>query len=405
MRVLFLSSLAPFPVTDGDRIRTAGLLRRLGRHAEVDFLGFRGVGDDADATHEALRGVVRRIDFVPRPRFGMFRAASSAATLTPNFVARFRSKEMARAVREAVASGGHDVLHVDGLPMVQYVGALPRPMPAVLDMRDAWSVLYRRLLSRSRGWRRAAQHVKVRAIERYERSVVQSGLPLVLLSGDDRAQLQDRWGATGRIDLVPNGVDAEYFSAQPGDGEEDTLVFVGAMGYAPNVEAIRWFVRDVLPGIHARRPGVRLLVVGRDPAPEVLALRGPQVEVTGAVDDVRPYVARARVVVCPILSGAGIKNKVLEAMASARTVVGTPVAFEGIGCRAGEHVLEAADAGAFGEQVVTALEQRELRQALARNGRAFVEAHFSWEASVQALCHVYQDLVSAGAPGRGGVRS
>ena len=151
------------------------------------------------------------------------------------------------------------------------------------------------------------------------------------------------------------------------------------MGFAPNVEGVVHFVDDVLPLVRRALPDVRFCAVGRDPAPAVLARRGPRVEITGRVEDVRPFVARAAVFVSPLRSGTGIKNKILQAWAMGKAVVATPESCGGLAVRPGENMVVAAGAEAFAREVVALLGDPARRAALGSAGRATVLAGYSWE--------------------------
>jgi glycosyltransferase involved in cell wall biosynthesis len=170
-----------------------------------------------------------------------------------------------------------------------------------------------------------------------------------------------------RVEVIPNGVDAERFRPRPeADIVAGSIAFVGAMSFPPNVAAARWFTRDVLPRIRQANPDVTFTIVGRDPTPAVLALADdPAVTVTGAVDDVRPFLARAAVVVAPMVSGSGIKNKVLEAMAMGRPVAATSLAAEGVVAEAGRDLVVADGPAAFAAAVASILADPERAASMA----------------------------------------
>jgi glycosyltransferase involved in cell wall biosynthesis len=187
------------------------------------------------------------------------------------------------------------------------------------------------------------------------------------------------------VSVVHNGVDSEYFAPMPGLEEPATLVFEGAMSFGPNRAAAVWFCSHVLPLVLAAEPRARLLIVGRDPAPDVQALAGPAVEVTGFVDDVRPYLARGAVFVAPLVSGAGIKNKILQAWAMARAVVGTTLATGGLRVEPGVNALVADRPEDFCAACVRLFADPRERAALGAAGRATVVEHYSWEAKSREL--------------------
>ena len=186
----------------------------------------------------------------------------------------------------------------------------------------------------------------------------------VIFVTDEEAQLfrKEAPESAGRIVAIRNGVDSEYFSpahdfASPFAPGERAVVFTGAMDYWPNVDAVAWFARDVLPEIRRRDPGVRFYVVGMNPDAAVRALgNDPATVVTGRVSDVRPYLQHARVVVAPLRVARGIQNKVLEAMAMAKPTVVTPATAAALSARPGVELEVADDARGFAAKVLQSMD-------------------------------------------------
>jgi sugar transferase (PEP-CTERM/EpsH1 system associated) len=198
--------------------------------------------------------------------------------------------------------------------------------------------------------------------------------------------------SSGRVDALCNGVDARYFSPQPAraspfEADEIPLVFTGAMDYWPNIDAVCWFAREMLPALRRSWPALRLHIVGRSPAPAVRALASDSdsVQVSGTVPDVRPYLQHAAVVVAPLRLARGIQNKVLEAMAMARPVVAASVCVEAIDARAGEHLVAAAEPADYVREIDALLRAPQVAQALGRAGRARVLDAYGWEAQLRPL--------------------
>ncbi|MDQ4035939.1 MAG: glycosyltransferase, partial [Chloroflexota bacterium] len=198
-----------------------------------------------------------------------------------------------------------------------------------------------------------------------------------------------------RVEVVPNGVDADRFSPHRDlKPSPSTLVFVGAMSYPPNVAAMRYFTNEVLPIVRRARPDTRLTIVGRDPAPDVRAMASASVQVTGEVEDVRPYLAAASVFVAPMVSGSGIKNKVLEAMAMARPVVVTSLAVEGLPVHNGQNALVADGAAPLAAAIIRLLGNPEERTRMGEAGRSLVEQQYTWEACAARYEELYQELAT-----------
>jgi glycosyltransferase involved in cell wall biosynthesis len=193
------------------------------------------------------------------------------------------------------------------------------------------------------------------------------------VSDDDAAMLP------GPSVVVPNGVDTTVHAPSPVP-RAPRIVFVGTLGFLPNVDGVLWFVEQVLPLVRRQVPAVELALVGRLATPEVRGLsRLPGVSVHVDVPDVRPYVAAARVSIVPLRVGTGTRLKALESMAAGRPVVGTTVGLAGLHLETGRHALVADDAETFARDVVRVLTDDALAARLAESGRSFVVARYDWE--------------------------
>ncbi len=250
-------------------------------------------------------------------------------------------------------------------------------------------------------------------LSRYERRVAERFDATVLVSEAEAETFRRITGLHGRIHAVGNGVDLEYFHPhEPGEsqrgsppsrpaawppGDQARLVFCGAMDYFPNVDAVVWFAREVLPLVREQVSGATFTVVGSNPAPRVAALSElPWVRVTGRVADVRPHVWGADVSVAPIRVARGVQNKVLEAMAMGKPVVATPQAFEGIEAVPGRDLLVApADPEPFAGAVTDLLLHPARAAGLGERARAAVERTYRWETRLEKLEHL---LLGGAAP-------
>ena len=191
------------------------------------------------------------------------------------------------------------------------------------------------------------------------------------------------------VHVIPNGVDIEQLQPSGAKRETAALLFTGNYEYPPNVDAALVLARDILPRVRASIPDAKLWLVGNAPPPELQALAGDAITVTGRVPDVRPYLEKATVFVSPLRLGAGIKNKVLEALALGCPVAATPLSVDGIAVE-NERSALTADLDQLPEAVVRLLRDAELQRTLATNGRALIERDYTWTRVAEKYEALYQ---------------
>jgi sugar transferase (PEP-CTERM/EpsH1 system associated) len=199
-------------------------------------------------------------------------------------------------------------------------------------------------------------------------------------------ELYRGFASAAKVHAITNGVDLDYFQPAEPVAAEDGCVFVGALDYPPNVDAARWFCREVWPRLHRRHPGTRLRLVGRQPVDAIWQLAEVGgVEVVGQVPDVRPYLVRSAVVVAPLRIARGVQNKVLEGMAMGKPVVASPQVVSGLKSRHDIPIRLASSPAEWMEWVGRLLESEPLRRQLGAAGRHYVERHHEWERCLEPL--------------------
>jgi hypothetical protein len=398
-------------------MRIYQLVRGLAARHDVTCLTF--VPDAADAL-APLRDVCRVETVIgPPPRSSIERAWTTAAAALPDMALRNASREYAGALGRLLAAQHFDLVQAESIEMAPYLLAIARRAGArrprlVLDQFNVEYVLQKRAalasfgdafgtagspkkraLGLAGGLYSAVQWAK---LARFERRALRS-LDMALAVSADDAALFKRLGATARLGIVPNGVDTAEFSRAALASREmrlapATIVFSGTLDFRPNIDAVSWFARHVLPRIRERRPDAAFVVVGRRPAPPLQALADAGVlTLTGEVPDARPFIAGAAVYVVPMRIGGGVRLKLLEALSLEAPVVSTTMGAEGVeGLAHGTHCLLADDANTFAGAVVRLLGDGALGQQLGRAGRALVCSRYDWQQIVERLDALYREL-------------
>ncbi len=296
-----------------------------------------------------------------------------------------------------------DVIHVEHLRGARLGLALKKRLntPIVWDSVDSISYLFRQAMENSqRGYDRVLTRFELGRTERYEGWLPSQFNRTLVTSQADKTALEAlppaRGGAkiVSNISIIQNGVDLDFFKPAP-DLQRDpaTLILSGKMSYHANIAMALYLIRDIMPRVWAVREDVRVNLVGKDPPAIIQALASPKVKVTGTVPDLRPYLQQASVSVAPITYGAGIQNKILEAMACATPVITTPKAVAGLQVVPGENILVAQDADSFAEAILKLLASLPLQRQMGEAGRQYVEKYHHWGAVASQLSHLYSQVI------------
>ena len=319
-------------------------------------------------------------------------------------VLNYRSQEMAAALETLGRKEKFDVVHFDSLHMASYETLFANSgNPRVLRIYDWHNIesesMRRYTIEVKSAAKRFYANRTVPRLQKLERALLQNAFAHTVCSKREEMELKSRVPGA-RVATVPNGVDTAFFARPTVDlgWPPKSIIFVGAMNYYPNVDAALWFTRDVWPRIRSCFPECRLTLVGSDPAPEVLALRGTEgVEVTGTVKDVRPFYHYADIALAPLRMGGGTRLKILEAMAAGVPVISTAVGAEGLAVESGRDVLIADETNPESWiQAILALGESEgHRRELIASGIQLVRDHYDWTVIGKSLCSAYLEWLGS----------
>lgn len=389
LRVLVIDRAPPISLRQGNALIGMEVLSRLAHHHLT--LVAPATPAEREAAAQLLGGIFRDIHLVPRSRW----TPALAGFVEPGMAGRLRlapgldlraARALTRRIRELGEHGRYDVVHVRQLPMAGY-GAVIASSGRLLELIDSETLGAER--AQPPTWR---TRLRARLAATAERRAINAFDVVTTVADADAERLRTLVPAA-RLEVVPNGVDAGRYRPDPDVASSpSSLVFVGVMSYPPNIAAMRYFSTEVLPIVRRSHPDAHLTIVGRDPAPDVRALASSAVKVTGEVEDVRPYLAAASVFVAPMVSGSGIKNKVLEAMAMARPVVATPLAVEGLSVRSGVNVVVADNPARLAAAIGDLWADADMRARIGQGARTLIERHYTWEACAAQYERLYQEL-------------
>lgn len=394
-KLLYLVHRLPYPPNKGDKVRSYHLLKHLTQQHRV-FLG-TFIDDPAD---EAYLDTVRALCpdlFVARlhPRSAKMRSLTGLLTHQALGLRYYQNAGLQRWVKQTLAEHNIDAVVIFSSVMAQYIDA-SSSVPMLVDFVDVDSAKWTQYAPDHHwplSWLYRREGERLLA---YERSVAQRAQRSFFVTNNEASlfkQLAPECAAT--VDAISNGVDAEFFTPDParpspfantsGQAAQIPLVFTGAMDYWPNIDAVTWFVAEMLPTLRQQWPQLCFYIVGRSPPPAVQALAGPGVVVTGTVPDVRPYLQHAAVVVAPLRVARGIQNKILEAMAMARPVVASESCVQAIHAKSETELLSAISPVDFITQINALLVSPERSARVGAAGRQRVLSDYSWSAHLSKI--------------------
>jgi len=331
MRILFLAHRLPYPPNKGDKIRSFWELTTLSKRHELDLFCF--YDDPQDKFQIAnLRNYCHTCYAEPISVLGSrIRAFSALIGGRPFSTAFFHSRTMARRVAEAVRSRSYDLVFVFGSSMAHYAEPWPH-LPRILDLVDVDSDKWTQYSGHSHVPLSWLWKLEGRRLEGCESALVQA-FSNTLVCTEPEARLLRSKVHTGKINVLQNSLDMDYYRPETVPFSEEIralqpyVIFTGTMDYFPNVDAVQFFCRQVLPLIRMQVPKLRFVIAGRSPAAQVMRLaEDPAIEVTGALPDIRPYLRGAAVAVAPMRIARGVQNKILEALAMDVPVIASSAA-------------------------------------------------------------------------------
>ncbi|HUS18597.1 MAG TPA: glycosyltransferase [Terriglobales bacterium] len=395
LRVLMLDEYFPYPPDSGKPIRTWNLLRRLAAHHDVTILCHgdlsaeqKSAAQSANIKFESVASIEEASGFTLYGKLLVNLLSPYPYSVAKHFTARFAVK-----LAGLLTTQSFDLVHCEWTPYARYLSDIT--LPTVIATHNIESQIWSRRAKRSANpLAKLFFHLQAQKMERFERDVL-SQADMVSAVSDADANKAAAWGARHTC-VVDNGVDLEYFSPQ-GAGDSNRAVFIGALDWFPNVDAIRYFADAVLPLLPSLLPALRTKVIGRRAPVSLKAFleRRPGIEFAGEVPDTRPHLSEAGMVVVPLRIGGGSRLKILEALAMGKAVVSTSIGAEGLAVTHGKDILLADSPKEFAEAIAKLSASPELRKSLGSQGRALVEGRYGWDALSQKAQQVWLDTVPA----------
>jgi len=372
-------------------------LASLGHEVEVFTVG-SGRQDLQDV--ETLRKMCKAVHFFSQPVWrSLWNSVLAVPSSQPLQTVYSWHGGMAQALAERIVRKEFEVVHVEHLRGSWYARFIKTrfpSMPVVWDSVDCISHLFQQASGQSSGFfGKFVTRFELPRTRKAEGNLICSFDQVLVTSTTDKNALLELTSKDKRpspISVLPNGVDLDYFRPNPEvERDAETMVFSGKMSYHANIAMVKYLVAEIMPRVWKVRPATRLIIVGKDPALDIKELeKNPLITVTGTVDDIRPFLWRATVSVVPLLYGAGIQNKILEAMATAIPVVTTSRTLSALEAQPGKEILIADTADAFSAEVLRLVENKDLCNEIGSAGLKYVQENHAWKNITSRLVEIYQ---------------
>lgn len=398
MRILWVKAGGLVPPDTGGKIRSYNILRQLAKHHAVTLFSFHAAHDN-DA-HAELGRIFQRVVMVPLDLPATKSAGESLDysvhlfSREPYNLTKYCRPVVRNKLRALLQEETYDVLLCDFLAAA---GAIPwdLPCPKVLFAHNVEAIIWQRHYEVARNplWK-ALSWREWKRMEAAEGRYLQKADHIIAVSENDRAAFAKFLGPQ-KLSVILTGADTEFFQPSQENEIPNSLVFTGSMDWLPNEDGIFYFADKIFPLIRRQTPNVTLCVVGRKPSRRLqdLASRTPDIQLTGWVEDVRPYLAKSAVCIVPLRIGGGTRLKIFEAMSMAKAIVSTSIGAEGLPVENGKHLLVADDPESFAQSTLQLLSIASQRAQIGCAARRLVEENYSWAKVSKGFAEVLENVV------------
>ena len=398
MKILLVANRVPFPPFRGDKLKIFNLASELCEQHELHLITIAENQEDLESigilknpienTHGKKVKLFKSITVEYQPKWkSATKAVLGFFSHRPLQVAFFRSSKFQKSLNQLLQKEDFDVIHVQHIRMAQYFEGR-QCSNVILDLPDAFSLYWKRRLEKSKSiFSKLFTRLEFQRLFEYELEMVPKFKKVLVCSREDQAYLKANTGFS--VELLQNGVNTNVFKPRIGQFIPLRVLFTGNMDYAPNIDAVSYFVEEIWPKVLTKVPNAKFVIAGQRPVAKVLSLKSENIDITGFIPNLADEYAKAHVVVSPLRIGAGTQNKVLEALSMDIPVVSTNVGYAGLELDKGEGIALSENSDEFAQNVVDILTNIEYRNQLGSEGGKKIRSRFSWHGialQLQAYC-------------------
>ena len=391
MNVLIVDEEIPYPPNTGKRLRTYNIVKRLQEKHQITYLCY-GSGEEIPPDCPNVRFVTLQSPIIPQSGIPFYGALlKNIFSRNPYVVDRHYSEILSRRAASLAAKDQFDLIHCEWTPYTENVLPLLYGMSSVLSAHNVEAQIWERyFISEQNPLKKAYIRIQWRKLLKYERLACKRYSEITAVSDADKGIFEQEYGC-GNITVVSNGVDDKYFAPMNSPRDPYGMVFTGSMDWRPNQDGIHHFLKEIYPLIKKKIPRATITVVGRKPPQWLVDLAGtiPGVNVTGTVDDVRPYIAENALYIVPLRIGGGSRLKILEAFSMKKPVLSTSIGAEGLEVEDGTHLLLRDGPESFADTAIDMLSNQERYEKLGENGRELILNKYTWDSIATVMDSVW----------------
>lgn len=383
----------PYPLDSGCNIRGYNILRAVAESHEIDFLSFDVPDNESSERIAGIQKMCSQVTIIPRKPQKKWQLSllvlKNLFEDDPLFWIRYRQNEMKNELEKMLRKTDYDAIHCEHLHMAGYLSNISHPFK-ILDAHQIETILLLRYVKQVRNiFKKNALLKEAIKLKKWETKKI-SEFSAVLTVSRNEQEILKNMGSRMSV-LAPNGVDLDYFNFREKESDEPCIVFTGSLAWEPNVDAVLWYYKFILPFVKDVIPDVRFLVVGQNPPPEILALtRDKSITITGYVPDIRPFLAKGTVFAVPLRIGGGTRLKILQAFASGIPVLSTSIGAEGIEATPDKDIIIKDDIEGLIQSTISLLQDGGLRKRISQSARLLVETNYDWVLIRQIVADLYK---------------
>jgi polysaccharide biosynthesis protein PslH len=364
MRILYISHKLPYPLSDGGKLRVFHHIKHLSKKHKITSLSF--IENKNQLKQIEQLNQICKVETVIMPKWkSLLNTALGLFSKKPLRVNYLKSNKFAKKAEKLGKEA--DLIIVQALRMSQYAN----PKKSIIDIVDTPSLQIRRALQHNCGVWKLIWKIELPKIEKYEKELINKHKLLLFASKPDMLALNNQKKSL----VLKNGTQISKIKRKE---QPNSIMFLGNMEYQPNIDGVKYFIKQILPQIKKKIPNIKFYVVGKN-SKSVKYLENKNIIITGYVNNVSKYLNRCNVFVAPLRLGSGIQNKVLEAMNSEIPVITTSIVNNGVEAKDGKEIIVANNPEEFANKTIELINNEKLRKKLSKNAKVFLEKNYSWD--------------------------